>query len=140
MHLGYMNNNVGMSAELEYIVQGTERIESCIGEAIMYTCTLPSQAHRWIVSGITLPDRGIVNQDSFDVFHSVFTLRVVSSQNGNITSELKVISIQQFNGTSFTCIDVSETSRNDFQRAVGLVLGELYCLALQLYVCMCGIE
>ncbi len=111
---------LGDSTPLQVTIEGTGRVEACISENITYTCNVSGIVHTWTAPGLSLPATS-VTPNSADSVTSRYTLRLVSSDGGNIISSLTVISDVGFNNTNVTCVDALD---DEVQQALAIVLGE----------------
>ncbi len=106
---------------LQTRVEGTDRVESCIGENITYTCSVPGSAHLWTAPRL-LPPNTVVNSTFLDEVTSQYTLRLVSYDGFNIISSLTIIILDaEFSNTNVTC---SNPLGNEVQQRIAVVLSE----------------
>ncbi len=106
---------------LQTRVEGTDRVESCIGENITFTCNVSGLAHIWTAPGL-LPPNTVVTPSIVDVVTSRYTLRLVSVDGVNTISSLTVISDAEFSNTNVTCDDIFG---DEVQQRTAVVLGKL---------------
>ena len=122
MCLAITSSLIGESVPLQTRVEGTGRVESCIGENITYTCNVSGSAHVWSAPGL-LPPNTVVLPGLDDVVTSRYTLRLVSDDGVNIISSLTVIILDaEFNNTNVTC---SDSRGDEVQQRTAVVLGKL---------------
>ena len=108
---------------LQTRVEGTDRVESCIGENITFTCNVSGLAHIWTAPGL-LPPNTVVTPTIVDEVTSQYTLRLVSFDGFNSISSLTVIiSDAEFNNINVTC---SNPLGSEVQQRNALVLGKLF--------------
>ncbi len=112
---------IGEPEQLQVTVEGTGRVESCIGENITFTCNGLGLAHTWTAPGLLHSTRLIYSFP--DVVTSRYTLRSLALDGTVFTSSFMVISDAEFNNTNVTCRDTV----GGVQHRIAVVLGEILC-------------
>lgn len=113
---------IGISAQLQ-------NKTFCIGEKVVFNCTVDSVIHGWTVSGYTHGTTSITAQLRFKNFHfrsiGPFEFRLVDSNP--LVSSVSVVASIEINSTIVMCEDGNQQSGsidNTVQKAVIEILGK----------------
>ena len=99
-------------------------ITSCIGDTVIYTCTVNSVAHSWIISS---PRRiqTVVTVGTPRAIIPPYSFMLTEDDGSSITSTLSLTVFAAFNGTMITCRDsLANQGAAAEQSTTAMVLGE----------------
>ena len=101
-------------------------ITSCIGDTVIYTCTVNSVAHRWTISS---PRRiqTAVTVGTPRVIIPPYSFTLTKDDGSSITSTLSLTVFAAFNGTMITCVDsLAPQGTAAEQSTTAMVFGEYH--------------
>lgn len=80
---------------------------ACIGDIVVYNCTLEAMVHIWIISALD-SNISISIEDMPGIFAGHFTIRIVAHDDNFIITSLSTIATSELNGTEISCVATSD--------------------------------